>query len=269
MSDTMDKTQPISLEINDIAELGELSENVAQHVEDEGQESDRGESVSEPESDVDEGDEEESDRGESDIEQGSEVDEGDDEEESERGESDIEEGEVSDDEEDEEVSQVTPLEKTQTKTNKMVTEILGQEETDISDDDEEDSDDEDYLTKFNESVKKDHIIQNHPELIQSNYDEITALCKVVRDENGVVIDPLHKTLPTLTKYEFTRVLGLRAKQLNSGAEPFIEIPENVIEGYVIAQMELAQKALPYIIVRPLPGGKKEYWHLRDLEIIDY
>lgn len=252
MSDIMDKTQPISLEINDIAELGELSENIAQPVEDEGEESDRGESVSEPESEDDEGD-----------------DEGDDEEESDRGESDIEEGEVSDDEEDEEVSQVTPLEKTQTKTNKMVTEILGQEETDISDDDEEDSDDEDYLTKFNESVKKDHIIQNHPELIQSNYDEITALCKVVRDENGVVIDPLHKTLPTLTKYEFTRVLGLRAKQLNSGAEPFIEIPENVIEGYVIAQMELAQKALPYIIVRPLPGGKKEYWHLRDLEIIDY
>jgi DNA-directed RNA polymerase subunit K/omega len=267
MSDTMDKTQPISLEINDIAELGELPENVSQSVEDGGEESYRDESVSEPGSELDE---EESEHGESDVEEGEvgdDEDEGDDEEESEHGESDVEESE-SEDEDIEEDSQVSPLEKTQSKTNKMVTEILGQEETDISDD-EEDSDDEDYLTKFNESVKKDHIIQNHPELIQSNYDEITALCKVVRNENGVVIDPLHKTLPTLTKYEFTRVLGLRAKQLNSGAEPFIEIPENVIEGYVIAQMELAQKALPYIIVRPLPGGKKEYWHLRDLEIIDY
>ena len=29
-------------------------------------------------------------------------------------------------------------------------------------------------------------------------------------------------------------------------------------------MELKQKKLPYIIKRPFPGGKTEYWKLSDL-----
>lgn len=140
----------------------------------------------------------------------------------------------------------------------------------LDDDEETDTDEEsEYLTKFNNDVKRDHILENHPEIIQSNYDEITALCKVLRDENGNIIDPIHKTTPILTKYEITRVLGLRTKQLNSGSDAFIKVPDNIVEGYLIAQMELEQRKIPFIIVRPLPGGKKEYWYLKDLEIVDY
>lgn len=132
-----------------------------------------------------------------------------------------------------------------------------------------DTDDEDYLRKFDEKIRNDYILQYHPEIKQSNYDEITALAKVLRDDKGNILDPFHKTIPILTKFERTRILGMRAKQINSGAEPFIKIPENIIEGYIIAEMELNAKALPYIIVRPIPGGKKEYWYLEDLEVVDY
>ena len=34
-----------------------------------------------------------------------------------------------------------------------------------------------------------------------DYSEIEVMSRVVRDENGVVIDPLHKTLPFITRYE--------------------------------------------------------------------
>jgi DNA-directed RNA polymerase subunit K/omega len=135
----------------------------------------------------------------------------------------------------------------------------------------EESDDEyeDYLEKFDNDIRKDHILKYHNDILQSNYDEISALIKVIRDEQGNIIDPLHNTIPILTKFERARVLGLRAKQINSGAEPFIQVPENVIEGYIIAEMELNEKVIPFIITRPLPNGKKEYWRLKDLEIIDY
>ena len=43
-------------------------------------------------------------------------------------------------------------------------------------------------------------------LIFHNFEEIQTLCKVVRDENGKVVDPLHKTLPFITCYEKTRII---------------------------------------------------------------
>ena len=140
---------------------------------------------------------------------------------------------------------------------------------DSDSDDTDDSDSEDEYQKFDDAVKTNLIEEYHKELKQINYDEITALTKIIRDVNGNIIDPIHKTLPFLTKFERARILGVRAKQINNGAEPFIDVPENVIEGHIIAEMELERKAIPFIIARPLPNGKKEYWNASDLELIDY
>jgi DNA-directed RNA polymerase subunit K/omega len=63
----------------------------------------------------------------------------------------------------------------------------------------------------------------------------------------------------------TRILGQRAKQLDSGAKAFVNIPLNVIDGYFIAILELEQNKLPFIIQRPLPNGGVEYWNVSDLE----
>lgn len=142
-------------------------------------------------------------------------------------------------------------------------------ENNSSENSEDESDEEDYLQKFENDIRKDYIKQYHPELVQENYKEIMSYTKVVRDKKGNVIDPLHKTLPFLTKFERTRIIGLRTKQLNSGADPFIDVPETIIEGNIIANMELEKKIIPYIIVRPLPSGRKEFWKLSDLELIDY
>ena len=128
--------------------------------------------------------------------------------------------------------------------------------------------DDNYLQKFDEKIKKKVIDDYYPELLAHNNEEVEALSRVVRNSNGVIIDVLHKTLPFLTKYERTRILGERTKQLNSGATPFIKVDISVIDGYLIALQELEERVIPFIIKRPLPNGNGvEYWKLTDLEII--
>ena len=150
-------------------------------------------------------------------------------------------------------------------TNKKIQTKVPQLEDDNSD--EEDDEDENYLQKFDTQIRDNYVNTFHPECVTNNYQEISALTKVVRDKNNIIIDPLHRTIPFLTKYEYTRVIGQRAKQINSGAKPFVKIPENVIDGVIIAEIELAQKRIPFIIRRPFPGGGCEYWNLKDLEMI--
>jgi len=135
------------------------------------------------------------------------------------------------------------------------------------DGEDDDEDDENYLQKFDESTKTNIISQYHPELQVHNYDEVDALSRVVRNERGLIVDPLHRTLPFITKYEKARILGERAKQLNSGAKAFVELDEGMIDGYLIALKEFEEKKIPFIIRRPLPGGGCEYWKFRDLEIL--
>lgn len=184
-----------------------------------------------------------------------------------------------DDDEDIEINEdddETPSKKTKTKTtnidaNELIQKYMNQNE-EFDDDDNvsigSDESEEDNI-KFDNEIRNNHILNFHNDLIQSNFDEIKALTKVVRNKNGIIVDPLHKTLPILTKFERARILGLRSKQLSNGADTFIKVPQNVIQNHIIAEMELEQNMLPFIVCRPLPNGKKEYWKVQDLEQIDY
>ena len=140
---------------------------------------------------------------------------------------------------------------------------------DDSENDDDDETDENYLQKFDIDINKNYLVDVHPECLHHNYDEIEALTVIVRDSNCIIIDPLHRTVPFLTKYERARVLGQRAKQINMGAQAFVKVPDNVIDGIVIAELELKEKKIPFIIKRPLPNGACEYWNIKDLENILY
>ena len=177
---------------------------------------------------------------------------------------------VEDDEEEEEVEEVE--QKVVVKKGKKAKPTVKpqvQLETSDEEDDDDDDDDAQYLQKFNSEINKNYIMEHHPECVINNYDEISSLTSVIRDKNNNIIDDLHRTLPYLTKYERARILGQRAKQINSGAKVFVKVPENIIDGYLIAQMELEQKRIPFIIKRPIPGGGCEYWNLKDLEIVGF
>ena len=148
--------------------------------------------------------------------------------------------------------------------NENLTEITS-DETDSEDDD---SDDEDDFKKLENDISRDYLLSYHPELKQINFNELIALSKITRNKQGVIIDPLHKTFPYLTKFERAKILGQRAKQINNGSPIFVKVTPNIIEGHTIALMELQQKKIPFIIKRPLPNGSNEYWKVSDLNILD-
>ena len=145
-------------------------------------------------------------------------------------------------------------------------------EDENTDDDDEDEDDEDVDSEMLRKLEKDEysdiLIDYHPEIKQNNYNDIVAMCTVVRDKSGIISDDFHKTIPWLTKYERARVLGIRAKQLNNGADAFVQVPSSMISGYKIAIEELKAKKIPFIIRRPIPNGGTEYWRLEDLELLE-
>jgi len=136
------------------------------------------------------------------------------------------------------------------------------------DDYDDDSDlDEDYLQKLDTSLQKDIVTDFHPELLQHKNEEIEALSKVVKNDLDIIVDPFHKTVPFLTKFEKARILGERAKQINAGGKPFVNVDASVIDGYLIAEKELQEKKIPFIIKRPLTNGGCEYWKIEDLEVL--
>ena len=151
--------------------------------------------------------------------------------------------------------------------SEVIEETLGIN-ADYSDDETDSDEDDDYLQKFDENVNKDYILDFHPEAQLHNYEEVKKLATVKRNKNGEIIDPLHRTNPFLTKYERTRVLGQRAKQLDTGALSTVKIPETTIDGYLMALMELQQRKIPLIIRRPIPNGGFEYWKVSDLELLE-
>lgn len=144
---------------------------------------------------------------------------------------------------------------------------FSEDEEEENDDDDEDELNENYLQKLDHDVKQNIISEFHPELNTHSMEEVEASCTVIRDDRGVIIDPLHRTIPFVTRYEKARAIGERAKQINSGAKPFVEIDQSMIDGYLIALKEFEEKKIPFIIRRPLPNGTSEYWRLSDLEII--
>lgn len=134
-----------------------------------------------------------------------------------------------------------------------------------SDNDSDDDYDENYLQKFDKEITQSYINDFHPESNIHNFDEINKLSIVVRNEFNDIIDPLHKTMPFMTKFEKTRILGQRAKQIETGSKPFVSVPDSIIDAYLIAEIELKEKKIPFIIKRPLPNGSCEYWRVKDLE----
>jgi len=137
----------------------------------------------------------------------------------------------------------------------------------VTSDEDSDEEYEENMQKLEQDINRDYLYEYHPETKQINYKELLTLSNITRNKKGIIIDPLHKTLPILTRYEKAKILGLRAKQINHGAQPFVELPRDVIDGHTIAHMELVQNKIPFIIRRPMPNGGSEYWKVNDLKCL--
>jgi DNA-directed RNA polymerase I, II, and III subunit RPABC2 len=62
-----------------------------------------------------------------------------------------------------------------------------------------------------------------------------------------------KRYPYLTSFEYARVIGERAEQIQRGSEPFVEVG-SLTKTVDIAKKELDEGKFPFVIRRTLPDG---------------
>ena len=100
----------------------------------------------------------------------------------------------------------------------------------------------------------------HPEVISITRDDVLESQKTQRT-----------TMPYYSKYEYTTLLGTRAQQLAEGAKPLSSLEGMVTSDprfvWNLAQKEILEQKLPFIIHRRLPNGVSEYWSTMELTVI--
>lgn len=111
----------------------------------------------------------------------------------------------------------------------------------------------------------DSLLKYHPECILE-YQE-TEEGDLPLESVPPQDDKKHRSMPFLSIFEKTRILGMRTNQLAQGARPFIEVPDYISDVQEIAQLELDQRRLPIIIKRYMPDGTYEKFRLSDLMMI--
>ena len=150
--------------------------------------------------------------------------------------------------------------------NNIISNELGDNE--LEGDEDEGEDECGLISRFNEQFRKNYIERCHPELNHKTYHDMYELSKITKNERNIITDSRHRTIPILTKYEKAKIIGLRVTQLNNGAKPFISLKTPIIDNSLIAEKELKEKKIPFIIMRPIPNAEPEYWKLEDLEYIE-
>lgn len=148
-----------------------------------------------------------------------------------------------------------------------------------------DQDDGDYEEEYDElapemadddgledAQKKDlgnELMKFHPEARIDTIESISMDCILTNVPSNFTnadghADAKHRSVPFLTQYEKTKILGFRTNQLSQGARPYIAVPEHVTDLREIARMELEARRLPILLKRPMPDGTFEIWRLSDL-----
>jgi len=79
------------------------------------------------------------------------------------------------------------------------------------------------------------------------------------------------TGPVMSKYERSVVLGMRIEQLARGAHPFVDVPADApreqTRPEAVAERELFERKIPFLIKRTLPNGGAEYWRIEDMIVV--
>lgn len=76
---------------------------------------------------------------------------------------------------------------------------------------------------------------------------------------------LNRSKPVMSKYERTKVIGVRAQQISEGSVPLVDVPKHLTNTLDIATYELKMRKTPFIIKRNV-GTSVEYWKVEDLTV---
>ena len=64
------------------------------------------------------------------------------------------------------------------------------------------------------------------------------------------------------------MIGTRALQISKNSPVLVDLGKDDYDPILIAERELAEKKIPFVIRRFLPDGTYEDWKLNELEILD-
>lgn len=180
----------------------------------------------------------------------------------EEDEKDVEESDEEEDEEDEDEEE-----------DEDFTENLGEDEEDEDEDDvvieeedekeEEEEEEEDDLDEEEGDFEyggDEEEYGGDDDMIIDDPDDVNIYKDSVR-----VLDENRTTKSELTKYETTRILGIRAKQLSEGAQ---SLTSNVHDKTPIriAIDELLLRKIPFKIKRQMPYPEYEIWKISELKV---
>lgn len=76
----------------------------------------------------------------------------------------------------------------------------------------------------------------------------------------------------MTKFEYANVIRARAEDLRRGEEPHPAVRDTLgdcIDVIEIAMRELSMRVLDKEIIRNLPNGEVDIWHVSEMNIRDY
>jgi len=68
----------------------------------------------------------------------------------------------------------------------------------------------------------------------------------------------------MTKYEKARIIGTRAVQISRNSPVLVDLGKDDIDPILIAEKELNEKKIPFVIRRYLPDGTFEDWRVNEL-----
>ena len=154
-------------------------------------------------------------------------------------------------------------------------EEIDEEDSETDNEEEEENNEENYEEEIsiddNESINlntNDDLDENTSEVNVSNMSNILYTNKLLNNiDSKTIKEKLNmskKTLPLITKFEFSKIKSIRVTQLSNNSNPFIETDLDDIEK--IADEEIKQMKLPFIIKRNLPNGDYELWKLSELAV---
>ena len=143
--------------------------------------------------------------------------------------------------------------------SEAVDEVIEDNEEELEEEEAEATEEiEKIKPKKKKNIKKTVVVNN--DCLYNNID----FEEDYNEKDEQVSDDKRITINRLTKYERVRIIGIRAKQIMTGANILLKGIENKTPTE-IAELELKYNMVPFKIKRRLPNGRYEIWKLSELE----
>ena len=135
------------------------------------------------------------------------------------------------------------------------------------------SDNEDANSQGDEGLDYDENVDKEFEEIEEDGEESEEKESQILEQGdeirgNAITGEARTTTPFLTKYEKARVIGARALQISKNAPILVNLNPGESDPILIAEKELRESRIPFIIRRFLPDGSYEDWSVRELKLSD-